>query len=243
MALAATAASGQRRDRRRRRRPWAVHQEAATPDQQLATRPDGTVPDPRRQRRLRELPPSFARTWPGPTVAGTTGRRSQREHGDHCHSKPTTPMEHPRSPFISRAGFHHCDADNSREVPTLGKPVQERTRHGRSGMRRSTSAWLGRDRYAARHGARTRTRPRPEEGAYGQDTGRSRGGRQRPRGGRTVWAAVSGLTLKYSGWTGRSPASGSRRPRSCELVPERKSPQEPAHLDFLVGTSRPRPRR
>jgi hypothetical protein len=50
------------------------------------------------------------------------------------------------------------------------------------------------------------------------------------------WAAVSGLPLKYSGWTGKISRLGDP-PASImlQLVPERKTAiKNRAHLDFLV---------
>jgi hypothetical protein len=50
------------------------------------------------------------------------------------------------------------------------------------------------------------------------------------------WVAVSGLPLKYSGWTGSISRLGDP-PVSImlQLVPERKTPlKNRAHLDFLV---------
>jgi hypothetical protein len=71
---------------------------AAPPDQEFAAGPDSAVPDPRRQRRRRQLPPPRARTRPGATITGTTRRRSQQNHGDSRHAKPTAPTEHPDRP-------------------------------------------------------------------------------------------------------------------------------------------------
>jgi hypothetical protein len=54
--------------------------------------------------------------------------------------------------------------------------------------------------------------------------------------GERFWVAVSGLPLKYSGWTGRISRLGDP-PASImlQLVPERKTAlKNRAHLDFVV---------